>query len=373
MIFSNKTHSKLALSIALSLLIASPFSYAQEKGKTDTNNSANKSKEETSQKSKKRKKTESGYYNSFMEPQETEQAEANNKEKKPHEEGYYASFTTKRELPYAAVPIEPTPIHVPKVEPAVPIIPIPAVTSPATKQPGWKDNIGETGSITTTRHITLAREFTKNGQYSLAKRHFIEAVRLSPDSYDYAIDFYRASMKAGDWAQAANTLEKLILNVPTRQKEFYADYGKSLFENKDYDKAIPVLKKAAGAGKNLEQVHKNLLNIYLMQSNSDLAAVEYEQILKLNPNNADIHSDYGTMLWRMDKLPQAIVHYKTATRLKPLDAKIQGNLGYALLYAKDYAGSVAAYKKAAALNPSDRKIQEQLKFAQQQQNIAENQ
>jgi len=47
------------------------------------------------------------------------------------------------------------------------------------------------------------------------------------------------------------------------------------------------------------------------------AIAHYEQALRIDPNQAQVHNNFGNVLKRMNKLPEAIAHYEQALRIKP--------------------------------------------------------
>jgi len=108
--------------------------------------------------------------------------------------------------------------------------------------------------------------------------------------------------------------------------------------------------------------HTCLAKIYVAQANVGLATVEYQELLKLTPNDPALHFEYGNFLARNNKPELAAVQFKLAAKLKPAIPEYQVGLGNALMYSKDYNGAIAAYTKACLLGG---KYQDQLQKAQQ--------
>ncbi len=92
--------------------------------------------------------------------------------------------------------------------------------------------------------------------------------------------------------------------------------------------------------------HTCLMKIYVAQGNTGLATTEFQELLKLTPNDPVLHFDYGNFLARNEKPDLAVTQFKLAAKLKPSVPEFQVGLGNGLMYAKDYTGAVAAYNKA---------------------------
>ncbi len=110
--------------------------------------------------------------------------------------------------------------------------------------------------------------------------------------------------------------------------------------------------------------HTCLAKIYALQGKTAEATTEYEELLRLTPNDALAHFEYGNFLARNNKAPLAVLHYKRAAALKPSVPEYQVGLGNALMYTKNYDGAVAAYARACNMGG---KYQSQLQTAQQYQ------
>ncbi len=85
----------------------------------------------------------------------------------------------------------------------------------------------------------------------------------------------------------------------------------------------------------------------------DDARKEFEEELKIDPNNAGAHYYLGEAARQQDKLPDAIEQYATATKLAPDFAEAQFGLGRALLDSGKSAESVGPLETATRLAPGD--------------------
>ena len=56
---------------------------------------------------------------------------------------------------------------------------------------------------------------------------------------------------------------------------------------------------------------------------------QYEAALRLNPNNAAAHNQFGVLLGRQGKMKEAAEHFEQAVKLNPDDAGAKANLSKA--------------------------------------------
>jgi len=110
--------------------------------------------------------------------------------------------------------------------------------------------------------------------------------------------------------------------------------------------------------------HTCLAKIYASQGKIPAAILEYQELLKLTPNDATVHFEFATLLAHNNKPDLAAPQYTQAAKLKPAVAEYQAGLGYALMCQKNPDAAVAAYTKACSLGG---KYQTQLQNAQQYQ------
>ena len=110
--------------------------------------------------------------------------------------------------------------------------------------------------------------------------------------------------------------------------------------------------------------HTCLAKIYASQGKLPEATIEYQELLKLTPNDAATHFEFASLLAHNGKPDLAAPQYKIAAKLKPNVPEYQAGLGYALMCTKSYEAAVAAYSKACGLGG---KYQDQLQNAQQYQ------
>jgi tetratricopeptide (TPR) repeat protein len=89
----------------------------------------------------------------------------------------------------------------------------------------------------------------------------------------------------------------------------------------------------------------------LPASRASEAIEHYRESLRLNPENAGAHYNWGFALASEGRLPEAIEHYQQALRLKPDFAEVEGNLAAALVSVGRSEEALAHFQKAVELEP----------------------
>jgi Flp pilus assembly protein TadD len=79
--------------------------------------------------------------------------------------------------------------------------------------------------------------------------------------------------------------------------------------------------------------------------------VGYETMLKVTPNDAELHDDVALLYLAKGLVANAVRHFEISAVLKPESAAAHFNLGTALAQAGRFESSVAAFRKALALRP----------------------
>lgn len=83
----------------------------------------------------------------------------------------------------------------------------------------------------------------------------------------------------------------------------------------------------------------------------DIAKLQYEKALQLNPKYAEAINNLGTVYYAKKSYRRAVNQYKSALRLAPDSASILSNLGTAYFARKQYENAMKAYEMAVAIDP----------------------
>jgi tetratricopeptide (TPR) repeat protein len=96
----------------------------------------------------------------------------------------------------------------------------------------------------------------------------------------------------------------------------------------------------------------NLGNFLEAKGDSAGAISHFAAAVRLNPDYAEAHYDWGLALARAGRLPEAISHYEKAVRLSPGSAEMHAKLGNAFLNLGHPAEAAGEYRVALRLEPA---------------------
>lgn len=92
-------------------------------------------------------------------------------------------------------------------------------------------------------------------------------------------------------------------------------------------------------------------SLYLQRQENDRALVSLERALVLSPEVADLYSNRGIALMRLERLDEALASFRRAVRLDPSSALARNNLGNVLEALGRPEEAVASYLRALAIRP----------------------
>ncbi len=91
------------------------------------------------------------------------------------------------------------------------------------------------------------------------------------------------------------------------------------------------------------------------QGNVIKAIEEYENVLKLDPDNAETHNNLGVIYKGEGDLDKALEHFQVVLTLSPGMDEVHNNLGVMYYLRGDHEKAVQEYQKALELNPDNLK------------------
>jgi tetratricopeptide (TPR) repeat protein len=93
-----------------------------------------------------------------------------------------------------------------------------------------------------------------------------------------------------------------------------------------------------------------LAEALMMQGKLDEAIPQYQEAVRLKPDDADLHNNLGTALGRTGQVDEAIRQYEEALRLEPDHAEAHNNLGTALGRTGQVDEAIRQLREAVRLN-----------------------
>jgi serine/threonine protein kinase/tetratricopeptide (TPR) repeat protein len=166
-------------------------------------------------------------------------------------------------------------------------------------------------------YVTLARVHNGKGQYNLALQEIQQALKLEPLAPDALLGEAAVFASMGQEDKAESTYKKAAALRPQHWAGYY-EWG---------------------------------VFYYLQKRYSD-AATQFEQALKITPDNAMVHATLGGVLQLLGKDAEAEKHLKQSIELQPSYAAYT-NLGALYYRERRWAESAAVTKKALEMNRND--------------------
>jgi predicted Zn-dependent protease len=152
----------------------------------------------------------------------------------------------------------------------------------------------------------------------------------------------------------------LIVEINAENFEKQGDWKKAIAE---YRVLLVREPKMPGIHSRIGQI---ILTLPATATSNDEARKEFEQELKLHPQNASAEYFLGELARKSGQLPQAIEHYRNATKLNPGLPEPHFGLGRCLLDSDKAADAVGPLETAARLAPDNPTIHFTLAHAYQE-------
>jgi tetratricopeptide (TPR) repeat protein len=216
------------------------------------------------------------------------------------------------------------------------------------------------GVATTGARASRSGRITAGGSMSTLTRLLLAAgLCLAIPRAAFAEDadaFYKqgiAYKQEGKPDQAIQAFEHAVAVNP-RHYMAWASLG-NLYKTarSDLPKAVSAYEHAVEGLKKDKVVWANLGMAYYRNKQTDLALKALITASALDPNDAEIRWNLGTVRRQTGDLPGAIADLEAAVKLKGNDAQYVNNLGVAYRHANRLDDAIKAFQKAIALAPDN--------------------
>jgi tetratricopeptide (TPR) repeat protein len=165
-----------------------------------------------------------------------------------------------------------------------------------------------------------------------------------------------AALMAGAWQQArywrdSETLWTRTLACTSKNPIAHDNLGSALADRGRFDAALAQYQEALKIKPDDVKAHNNLGLIFARRGDLEEAIDHYRQALEKQPDFAAAHNNLGLALADCGELPDAMAHYKRALAIKPDYAEAHNNLGLALADGEQFDAAIAEYRQALAIDP----------------------
>jgi predicted O-linked N-acetylglucosamine transferase (SPINDLY family) len=156
--------------------------------------------------------------------------------------------------------------------------------------------------------------------------------------------------QAGKLDEAERVYREILRREPENADVLHF-LGILLFQKKDHDSAVEMIKKAIQINPGNENAYYNLAGVLQDIGELDEAITYYQKVIEINPDIADTYNSLGAVLQKKGRLDEAITYYRKALQMNPDLAVTQLNLGYALQQKGQLDEAITCYQKAIEIKP----------------------
>ena len=167
----------------------------------------------------------------------------------------------------------------------------------------------------------LACCYEMKGEYRLAIGIMINLVMLNPKSAAMSQKLASLFMKINQPLKAKEIYEKMIL-MGNVSFDIYNEFAHICLMTRDIDRAEKILKKVIALKPECASAHKDLGAIYLSKRLFDYAKDEFEQALKIAPDDFGVVFEYANYLHATTDFKEADRYYALALGMKPEDGEV---------------------------------------------------
>jgi tetratricopeptide (TPR) repeat protein/S1-C subfamily serine protease len=199
---------------------------------------------------------------------------------------------------------------------------------------------------------SLSAVYRKFKQPDKALLAIDKAIQLQPQNPNLYNEKYvvLTLLKRYAEAEAEAAINKAIEIAP--RATFYSNRGNLYYEQKKWDLALVDCNKAIQINPNDADFYNNRGLLYDEQKKWDLALADYNKAIHINPNLAQAYNNRGSLYDEQKKWDLALTDYNKAIQINPNNATAYYNRGLLYQKQKKWDLALADYNKAIHINPN---------------------
>lgn len=168
--------------------------------------------------------------------------------------------------------------------------------------------------------LSMGQTYQLMGAYGEAEKSYKKALRLSDASFEPIcqnnLGALYLDMKR--WDDAILSFSKAAKNLLFQNKDVAnAGIGYAHFNKGDLLTAIGFYRKSLESNPGYATAHMRLAEAYEAFGKSDLALNEYQQVVRMAPDNAVVQFQYGLTSAKLGKKSQAVQAFREVIRIAP--------------------------------------------------------
>ncbi|MBN2292688.1 MAG: tetratricopeptide repeat protein [Pirellulales bacterium] len=194
--------------------------------------------------------------------------------------------------------------------------------------------------------------FLLQGKLDEAQDAVDHSLKLVPDGIHARIGRGAVFLRKGDPQRAMVDLNR-ALELDPHNSDAHSIRGAVFFSQLDWDRAIDEYTEALKFVKGIDAVDTYLsrAQAYNAKRRYDLAFIDMNEVLRLEPLNIKALCNRGSALLQQDNVDGAIADYSAVLQQVPGNAQAYYNRGCARTYQKDFKKAIADFSAAIEFNP----------------------
>jgi tetratricopeptide (TPR) repeat protein len=163
----------------------------------------------------------------------------------------------------------------------------------------------------------------------------------------------KSHLDEGNFDKAINDFAEAIRLTP-RNAEYYAWLAFAFLRKGNYEEGFEAVNQALALDKNCAMAYRVRGGLYAdNQQNDDQAFSDYNEAIRLDGNDSKAYAWRGGLLFRQNKLQEALNNFTKAIEIKPDYEFAYRKRGDIFFNLENYSGALQDYSEALALNPKN--------------------
>jgi len=200
-------------------------------------------------------------------------------------------------------------------------------------------------------HNNLGNAYQAMESWDEALKSYRKALDINPDFVDAQYNFCLVTAKKGFEQDALACYLQLIDTKD--HPEAMNNAADILVRQKQWDRAVDLLKSALDIQPGYIDAARNLGAVYLAQKKYDSALPYFEQVLSVDKNDPAALNSIGIIAHEKGDMEKAAAFFQRTAVLLPDDAGVHFNLGIVLLKKGEAEAAFNSFKRVLQLNPAN--------------------
>lgn len=243
-----------------------------------------------------------------------------------------------------AIVLRPAPVAAADV-----VFPVAPAVSPAVVLP---DAPATTLGQAVAEQLAIGNGLEDQGLLNAAMDHYLQAIRLAPDSGNAHLNRGNVLTLQGDLPAALAAYETACRCQPGHAAA-YLNIGNVLMRLKRWDAALTAYAQATTLQSGMIDAAVGQAAALDELQQPARAALAYQEVLSRAPEYAEIHGNLGVVLARLGRYQEALVSLQQCVALRPDYARGHLQLANHLKDLGRFEDAIAEYEQAIACDPQD--------------------